>query len=279
MVAAHEAGGDDADDAWVPAFRGDDESCGVVFGGEAVGEFLGFVLDAVFDVLTFAVLAVEGGGQGGGAGWVGAEEEVEGSVGAVESAGGVEAGAEAEAEVHAVEWGADAGDFDEGAEAWSGAAFELFEAFADEEPVFGDEGDDVGDGGEGDEVELGFEVEVFCAAAFAHGVGEFEDDASGAEVVEGVAEFRIDEGGADGGAGGVGFVVVEDDDLDAALGEPCGFGFGGGAAVDGDEEVDGAFVETALEAVGGEPVAFFHAEREEAAWGEPVGDEDRAEEC
>ena len=155
----------------------------------------------------------------------------------------------------------------------------MFEAFADEEPVFGDEGDDVGDGGEGDEVELGFEVEVFCAAAFAHGVGEFEDDAGAAEVVEGVAEFRIDESGADGGAGGVGFVVVEDDDLDAAFGEPCGFGFGGGSAVDGDEEVDGAFVETALEAIGGEPVAFFHAEREEAAWGEPVGDEDRAEEC
>lgn len=58
VVAAHEAGGDDADDAWVPAFGGDDESGGVVFGGEAVGEFLGFVLNAVFDVLAFAVLAV-----------------------------------------------------------------------------------------------------------------------------------------------------------------------------------------------------------------------------
>ncbi len=81
----------------------------------------------------------------------------------------------------------------EGAEAGVGGLVELDEAVADEDAVFTDEGDDVGDGGGGDEVEEVFEIEG-GGACFEEGVGDFKGDAGGAEVGELVAAFGVNEG-------------------------------------------------------------------------------------
>lgn len=112
---------------------------------------------------------------------------------------------------------------DECGEAWPAGVLHLEEAFADEDTVFGDEGCQVGEGGEGDEVEEVADVEVGEAAVFQHRVGELEGDAGTAEVVEILAKLGVDEGLAIGACAGE-FVVIEDDEVHAGLAEEgCAF--------------------------------------------------------
>lgn len=73
---------------------------------------------------------------------------------------------------------------------------------ADEEAVFFDEWDDIGDGGDGDEFEEFLEVEVIGGAGADEGVAEFEADACGAEVGGAAAAFGIDDGDGVGAAVG-----------------------------------------------------------------------------
>ena len=61
------------------------------------------------------------------------------------------------------------GDFFESKQARALGLIEPFQPGADEDSVLADQGDEIGDGAEGDEIEVEAEVEVFCAgqAGFA----------------------------------------------------------------------------------------------------------------
>ena len=259
VMFALEAGGDDADDAGVPLAAADDDG-GIGLGGEAVVELrFGFHAHVVFDFAAVAVLLVEQLGEDGGAGGVVGEEEFEGGFGGGEAARCVEPWAEREADVSAVERGLDGGDFDEGAQAGPACLLQPLQARADEGAVFSHERDDVGDGGEGDEVEHAFEVEARDGSSFQQRVGDFERDARAAQVAEVfAADFRIHER-HDGRERVFGLVVVEDDGVDALLAKAGDFCNGGGAAIDGDEQPWGVDGDAAGDAVCREPVAFIHA--------------------
>lgn len=288
MVDAGEFAGDDADDAGVPIWGvGDD---GVV-GDEVMvlDELEGVVGDGAFDFLAFLVHGVElFCGDGAGAEVVG-EEHIDGEGGVGEAAGGVDAGAEAEGDVGGFEGLVlvDAGDFGEGLDAGAVGVLDFVEAEGGEDAVFVEERDEVGDGAKGDEVEeflevdgVGFWVGLFFEG-FGEGMGEFEDEADGAEVgpggVRGVEYVGVDEDGVFWG-GFFGLVVVDDDDVDAFVFEEFDFGEGVGAAVEGEEEGGRGNGEGAFEDGLGHAVAFFEAEggevvRGEAEYFEDVGEE------
>jgi hypothetical protein len=151
------------------------------------------------------------------------------------------------------------------------------EAVADEDAVFAFEGDEVAEGGEGDEVEKVLQFEAGEGGALQEGVGGLEGDAGAAEIVEiGAAALGVDPGSAVG-AVAVGFVVVEDDDVDVAGAKGGNFGGGIRAAVDGDEELGGVEFEAAFDAGGAESVTFVDAVGEEAVDAAAVGVEDAME--
>ena len=74
-------------------------------------------------------------------------------------------------------------------------------------------------------------------------------------------ELRVDQG--DGGGRGRGdLVVVQDDDVHAALAQPGDGVDGGRAAVHREQQRDGEFLQAVLHAVLAEAVAFVHAMRQ-----------------
>jgi hypothetical protein len=276
VVGFAEAGGDDAEDAGVPAIASYDDG-GVVWEVLFFHDEEGLVVDGFFDFLAFAVLAGEGVGEGAGAGVVVGEEELEGLLGAGEAACGVDAGAELEADVGWGEGWGDAGGVDEGADASPAGFFQLEEAALDEDAVLAAEGDDVGYGAEGCDVEVVAEIEVWGGALFEEGVAGFEDDAYAAEVVEVWAELGVDEREA-GGLLAFGLVVVEDEDVDVLSAEGGDLGYGAGAAVEGEEELGLMGGDAAGEALWAEAVAFVHAEGEEGVGVGAEAAEDAGEE-
>jgi hypothetical protein len=104
---------------------------------------------------------------------------------------------------------------------------------------------EVADGAHGGEVEEVAQVGVAASGDFLDAVAEFEDEGGGAEVGVAAEGFGVDQGGAGGGAV-FGFVMVDDDEVDAAGGEPGGFFVRSGAAVEGDDEGGFAFGEDAV---------------------------------
>ena len=274
MELAHEAGGDDADDAVVPGAGAEDDD-GITLGVEVAGEHFGsFAADEIFVGLAFAVVGVEFLGEVEGEAAAVGVEGFEGVFGHVHAAGGIDARADAEADVHGGGVAIHAGDFLEGFEAGVEGEREAFEAVADEKAVFRDHRDDIGDGGDGDEVEEFLEVEGGFAG-FEEGVAEFEGNTGGAEVGEFGAAFRVDEGVAVGACVWEGLVVIDDDDIDALGAKHGDFVDGDGAAIDGDEEVGfGALAHAAFEGGDAEAVPFGTAAGGEVARFEAVGAED-----
>jgi hypothetical protein len=142
---------------------------------------------------------------------------------------------------------------------------------AHDDAVFTREGDDVGNGGDGDQFEKRFEDSVKAgfgpAGAGQDGVSEFEGDSGAAEV--GVRVIAIGATGVDDGEGrgegGFGEVVVCDDDVDIEFAGAADGGFGADAVIDADDETDaagGGFVDgrrleavTVEEAVLGQPTS------------------------
>ena len=128
-------------------------------------------------------------GESADGGGVGAEEEVEGVLGSVETTGGVQSWTYAESYITRADGRGDPCVFDEGGEAEVIGRFELFESVADDDSIFSDEGDDVGDGSDGGNIEVGFEVKVFQSACFEKGVCDFEYESGSAEIGEFAAGF------------------------------------------------------------------------------------------
>ena len=127
---------------------------------------------------------------------------------------------------------------------------ETVEAMTNEDAVFVDERDDIGDGAEGGEADGGEEkvteaIGYFFgfAGSLTEGPGELEGDAGAAETSEGIVvagEAGVNDGGGVRQSGG-GLVGVGDDELEA---EPaCGGGLRTAcdAASDGDDDGGNAF--------------------------------------
>ena len=157
-------------------------------------------------------------------------------------------------------------------------ALELGESAPGEEAVLRLERNDVGDGAEGDDVEMLLQVEVRDGPGPEEGVGDLEDDARGAEVMVIVPEFRIDEGDARGHALRRRFVVVEDDEVDAPFTEDPRLLARVRPAIGRDEKPGRMALETVLDALHAEPVTLLEPGREKGARLEPVGREDGGEE-
>src|SRR5690606_5382957 len=97
------------------------------------------------------------------------------------------------------------------------------------------------------------------------------------EVVEMLPELRIDEGGAVGDAFGRGFVMIENDEVDAHLAEEAGLVPRARAAVGGDEEIGGIAFEAVFDAFDAEAIALLKPGREEGARLEAEGPPDGVE--
>ena len=192
MVTLLEARGGDADDAGVPA-RGADHDSGVARGIERARELrLGLLEDVFLDGAAFAVLRVEAGGDGVGAHGVVGEEQLQRVLRGAEAAGGVQARAEAEADIRRTERRAQSAHFDERAQPDPARLRELEEPAFHERPVFLHEWHEVGHGAARHVVEMRAQLEVRERAAFEQGMGGFENEAHAAEVVKVRAELGID---------------------------------------------------------------------------------------
>ena len=262
VVFAAEAGGDDADDAGVPAFTADDH--GAVAGRVEmffeIGE--GGFENVLFEVLALAVAGVEFLREAAGFGGIFGEEEVQGGFGGVEASGGVEARTEAEADFGGGDGRDDGGDVHEGAEALPFGVAETGQAMADYDTVLTAQRGEVADGAHGGEVEEFAQVGVSAAGDFLDAVAKFEDEGGGAEVGVAAEGLGVDQGGARCGAV-FRFVVIDDDEVDAAGREPGGFLVRTGPAVERDNKGGLPGGEDAVESVAAQAVAFGLAEREE----------------
>jgi hypothetical protein len=183
IIALKDAGGDDADDADMPgALAFDDHEialgikAGVEFGEEGIGHGL-------FDLLPLSVAGIEAMGDAGGGGEIVGDQQIQGFAGILEAAGGVESGAEEEADFITPDGSGDLGDLAEGLEAGALGLVEALESGADQDAVLVSERHQIGDGAERDQIEAVFEIEgdgigfAGVAGGFKEGVGEFEGEA------------------------------------------------------------------------------------------------------
>ena len=282
------ARGDNAHDADVPgqlALDDDEVGLRVEPGAHGADDFLG---DAAFDLLALAVVGVELLRDGQRFGEVAGQEQAQGFLGGFQAAGGIEAGRELEADFVGAEQGRGLGDSFQGDQAGALGGVQAFQAGGNQNAVFAGQRDDVGNGAEGDQVEQGAQVEVGragqagFASALEEGVGELEGEAGGTEFGEGREELHeltglhglLDGAEADDGSelgvdqrgggwrGGGDLVMVQHDDVHAALcerGDGCD---GGRAAVHGEQQGGGELRQAILHAVLAEAVAFVHAMRQ-----------------
>ncbi len=210
-------------------------------------EGLGFRLGhgRLLDRLPLAVETVELGRGAPGRDGIRLEQQPRAERRIADAPAGIDARPEQIAEVPAFGRGAKRRDVGEGGESGPLPAAHDLQALADEGAVEPDQGDDVGDGRERDEIEPGEKVgrrPRVPEAALAQGAvqrhqGE-KDNAGGAEMAEArqiVLPVRVDEGGSRRQALG-GLVVVEHDRVEA---EPRRFGerlVARRAAIDRDEQ-------------------------------------------
>jgi hypothetical protein len=268
VEALDDAGGDDADDSGVPALGPEDEAAGT---GALLGLGDGLDEHALLDLAAVGVGLVEVRGERAGLGEARGAEELEADGGVVEAAGGVDAGAEMEADLAGAHgpFGLEVSDFLEGADAGALGVGERVEAVANEDAVGSGEGDDVADGGERDEVHERLERGLAAGVEPAEGAKraperhhEVEGDAGGAQGLGGVLAaglVGIEDGDGGRQRGGNG-VVVDDDHVHAELAGACDLGDAGDAAVERDEE-PGPLAGDALDGAGVESVPLVDAVR------------------
>ena len=227
----------------------------------------GFIADAGLDVAALVVGAVQLLGDLRRAQRVVGQEQLEAGVGAVEPPGGVQTRREAKGDGALGELGGiDSRDAHQSAQAGLGGPRERAQAAAHERAVLIDERHDVGDRGEGHEVEVllqrarrGHERSrvgsrdtgpiavrahvtiplpraLKCGGALER-QGELEGDRRGAEIGARVAaDRRMHDRRVGQHAVGARRVVVGDDDLDPQRPGRGDLGDGGDRAVDGDEQ-------------------------------------------
>ncbi len=195
MIVLGESSGDDPDDAWVPTTAGENEGRRLVGVAGFESQFVGCFVDAPFERFALVVEIVDKLCQRERAfGGIG-DEKFQSKLGLAQAAGGVEARADGEADVFAIELGflIEFGDSFEGGDAGRGEVAEAVETVADEDAVFVDERDDIGDGADGGEADGAHEkcahrfADAFgVASLLAEGPSEFQGDGSAAEAGEGV---------------------------------------------------------------------------------------------
>ena len=270
VVLAAEAGGDDADNACVPPIAPDNHGA-VTHGVKVFFDFLdGGLENLLLEVLTLAIALIEFQCEAPGFDGIGGKKELQGGLGSVEAPGGVEPRAEPEANLGGGERRNGAGDIHEGAQPHPFGVAEAGEAVADDDPVFAAQRGEVADGAHGGEVKKVAQIGIAAPGQLLDAVAELEDEGGSAEVGVSAGSLGINDGGAGGGAI-FGLVVINDDKIHAARGEPCGLLVRGGSAVEGDEERRAVRCEDAVESVAAEPVAFRIAQREEAMGVEAAG--------
>ena len=259
VEALDEPGGHDADHALVPVLPGDDVRGAAAFLlGPRVDLGDRLADDPALDGLPFAVQLLERVCEPAGVVAVVREQQLERGAWVAEPAGRVDARAEPEADGARVDGGrVDPGGAHERLEAGPLRPCERAEAGCDERSVLVQERDDVGDRGEGDEVEvalrdLGVDAEERLA--------ELVDDAGAAQLRERIVggPRRDDRAIRERLAGPV---VVGDDHLEAARRCFGDLGRGGDAAVDGEHEA-AALVGEPRERLGAHAVAFVEPARE-----------------
>ena len=272
----HEPRGHDADHAGMPVWRSEHETTGIAVSGESNGHFLRILLHGVLHILTLAIVPVQRLRQlqrfAAGFG----QEEVQGSLGSVETARGIEPGSEAESEVHAVYRRGDTGDFDERAEALAARVFHHLETLAHEHAVLVHQRHNVRDGGQRDEVQVVLQFKALGLAALAHRVADLEDHARAAQIMEGVTQLRIHHR-ARRQARGVGLVVIHHYHFDALLQQPLALHTGRSAAVHGHEQIHRPLAQTTLQPLAGEAVALLHAQRQKAPRLQAIADKNGAQ--
>jgi hypothetical protein len=153
--ALNDARGEDADDAAVPAVSVDDETAGLV--EVVLVELLedfgqgGGLGGAALDVQLFELL-----GDGLGAAGIFGGEELDDFGSDVHASGGVDARAEAEADVNRREFalgGVELSDLHQSAQTGVDGALQLLNAQGDEGAIFAEERDGVGYGSDGEQLE------------------------------------------------------------------------------------------------------------------------------
>ena len=156
--------------------------------GEPAEGGLGLVGDLPLGLAALVVGGVELGGDRRGASGVVGEHQLDPGVGAVEAPGGVQPRAEAEGDVALVDpLGLDPGGFHQRPQAGAGRAPDLVEPAADQEAVLADERDEVGDGGERDEVEVADRRLRPAGPPTLQRLGELRGDRRAAQRLERVA--------------------------------------------------------------------------------------------
>jgi hypothetical protein len=185
-----DTGGDNADDTDVPghiAFDDDEVGLGVEPDAHGAKDLVG---NGAFDFLPLAVMRVQILRERQRFGQVAGQEQAQGFFGRFEPARGVEAGRELEADFVGAERDRGLSDPFQSDQTWSLRRVEAFQTGRDQHPVFAGQRDDVGDRGEGDQIEQGAQIKLRgagqgdCTAALEEGVGEFEGEAGGAKFCE-----------------------------------------------------------------------------------------------
>ena len=187
-----DARGEDADDAFVPACVEQGDAGRRVVGVERFEQDQRLFLHAGFDLAALAVERVELLGDLQGAAGVFGEQAFDAEAHVGEAAGGIQARAEDEAEVHRRRlFRVAAGGLEQRGEAGLQlAGAHALQALADQDAVVAVELDDVGDGAERDEVEQAGEVgfglvgeEAALAQFGAQGEHDVEHDADAGDAL------------------------------------------------------------------------------------------------
>ncbi len=137
-------------------------------------------------------------------------------------------------------------------------------AALNEDAIFVLERDDVGHRPKRNQIEVSFQVEVRRRPRLEQRVAQFKNNADAAEVLKRAAWFDLGIHHRDAiRQRGFRFVMIEDDDVDAAAFQLGDFRKGGGAAINRDQELRMIFLATAIDALRAQPVAFLHPQRQE----------------
>src|SRR3954469_13775993 len=259
VVALNEARGDDADHTLVPVGPGNGVgAAGTLFRRPRLDLRDCLAENAAFDRLTFAVQLLQRGGEPACLGFVFGEEQLEGLARVPEAPGSVQARCEAEADGSGIDSGRiDAGALHERPETGLRRAGQGPKPGDRERPVLVDEWNNVGDGREGDEVEmtprdLGVDAE--------ERLSELVHDSRATKLGERVG------GRARGDDRTVGQrlsrpVMVGDDYIEATFSGLGDLGDGRDSAVDGEDD-PAALVREPCERLAADAVALVEATRE-----------------
>jgi hypothetical protein len=264
-----DAPGDDPDDPHVPFRMGQHQRAVFQPRRRLIHQLARLSEHAPLDGLPVLVQLVDVLGKLAGALRVVGCEQFDSEAGLPKAAGGVETGSEAEADVLCDERRllVQAGDFEQRSDSGDRQFPQRLQAVADQDPVFADQRDDVGDGSQRGEADGRFEKLTHRrrgAAAFtqplADGPGQLERDPGTAEVAKRIRSSRqprMDETRRIRQLSRE-RVMVGHNQLEAQFPRQCGLSQAGDAAIHGDNQSAGVFGLQLAQGVLVEAVPLLH---------------------